>query len=182
MSMRRFWFLALAACLAGCGSGNGLQLAKVRGKVLFKGEPIAGGTVVFQPDTSKGTNGPAAVGAIAKDGSFILSTEESGDGAVVGYHKVAITGIDPVPLSAGEKDSEQMTGEEFMMQKSQRSQKKVAKKAEGLTIRARDGSTYKVITPEKLVSPTTSDIVIKVSSSANIKNFTIAENGSVEIE
>ncbi len=182
--MRRFWSVALLACMAGCGSANGLQLAKVRGKVLFKGEPVTGGTVLFEPDTSKGTTGPAAAGSISKDGTFVLSTEESGDGAVVGYHRVAITGIDPVPISAATKDIEQMTGEEFMTAKAQRGQKKEAKtkKADGMTIRTRDGSTYRVITPEKLANPTTSEVVVKVGSSASTRNITISESGSVEIE
>jgi hypothetical protein len=182
--MRRFWFLALAACLAGCGSANGLNLGKVHGKITYKGQPVTGGTILFEPDVSKGTSGPPAVGSIATDGSFALSTEESGDGAIVGFHKVAITGIDPKPLSGSEKDLESMSGQEIMALKSQHGQKKARKNKEdeGPTIRAKDGSTYRVITPEKLLDPKTSDLAIKVTKSPSTRNISILESGAVEIE
>ncbi len=77
-------------------AGNGLNLAKVSGKVMYKGQPVKNGTVFFMPDEAKGTVGPPAVGSITSDGSYVMSTETAGDGAIVGHHKVGITGVEPV--------------------------------------------------------------------------------------
>ena len=71
----------------------------MRGTVTYKGEPLKYGSISFHPDESKGTQtGPLAMGSINSNGSFILSTEVSGDGAIVGLHKVAILGLDPTPI------------------------------------------------------------------------------------
>src|SRR5438094_9539253 len=80
----------LLAGLLGCGADNGLTLGRVRGTVTYEGQPVTYGQVMFVPDDSKGTNGPAAMSMINRDGSFDMSTEEAGDGVVVGQHKVAI--------------------------------------------------------------------------------------------
>lgn len=181
--MKHFWCLALAAGLAGCGSGNGLNLGKVHGKISYKGQPITGGTILFEPDTSKGTSGPPALESISTDGTFALSTEVSGDGAIVGFHKVAITGIDPKPLSVGSQDLEKLSGQEVMALKSQHSQRRSKKQEEeGLVFRAKDGVNYRIITPKKLLDPKTSDVIVKVAKSPSTRNITILENGSVEIE
>ena len=87
----------LAACpltlSVGCSSDNGLNLARVRGKVTFKGEPVKKGTVFFFPDSSKGTVGPSGVGGIT-DGSYVASTEYGDDGVIVGSHKVGLSGLE----------------------------------------------------------------------------------------
>ena len=85
----------------GCSSDNGLNLAKVRGKVTYKGEPVKNGTVFFMPDDSKGTVGPPAVGTITANGTFIMSTESAGDGVIVGSHKIGITGVEEKPVGSG---------------------------------------------------------------------------------
>ena len=56
------------------------------------------------------------------------------------------------------------------------------KKYEGPTFRARDGSLYKILTPEKLTNPETSSVSIKVARGSNRKNITIHDDGSVVIE
>src|SRR5690606_162016 len=80
-----------------CGPDNGLNLARVRGTVTLEGEPIKNGTVMFEPDESKGTTGPLAIGTILADGTFVLSSQSVGDGAVVGFHRVGILGLDETP-------------------------------------------------------------------------------------
>jgi hypothetical protein len=91
--------LVLLTCW-GCGSDNG-QFAgttiPVKGKVSFKGKPLSGGEIVFEPDSA----GREAHGEIKSDGSFELTTFKQGDGAVPGTHRVAVTGTskkDGVPL------------------------------------------------------------------------------------
>src|SRR5271156_6808303 len=94
--------IAAVMALAGCGPGHGMTLGRVQGKVTYKGEPVKYGTVSFVADTSKGTNGPIAMGNIKDDGSYVLSTSDAGDGAVVGHHKISVVGLDPTPIP-GEK-------------------------------------------------------------------------------
>src|SRR5262245_45440638 len=91
--------LAAAAALAGCSPGHGLTLGRVQGKVSYKGEPVKLGTVFFVPDASKGTDGPPAMATLKDDGTYILSTDSAGDGALVGHHKVGVVGLDPTPIN-----------------------------------------------------------------------------------
>jgi hypothetical protein len=80
-------YVALAAA-GGCGRKGGLETAPVSGKVTFKGKAIPNGTVMFVP-----SEGPAATGEISSDGSYRLTTYTTGDGAVLGKHKVSITAL-----------------------------------------------------------------------------------------
>jgi hypothetical protein len=68
--------------LAGCG---GLRLGKVSGRVTVGGKPVPSGVVMFYPEA-----GPTAVGEIRPDGTYTLTTQKPGDGAVVGSHRVTI--------------------------------------------------------------------------------------------
>ncbi|MHB1559555.1 MAG: hypothetical protein ACYC61_19075 [Isosphaeraceae bacterium] len=80
---------------AGCGSAGGESAAKtlipVKGKVTYKGNPLTKGRVKFEPDGF----GRNAYGKIQADGTFTLTTDKEGDGAVAGHHRVAVieTGI-----------------------------------------------------------------------------------------
>ena len=83
--------LLASLSLIGCGSGTVesqklLQPVPVKGSVLFKGKPLAGGSIRFEPVDG----GREAAGAIGPDGSFSLSTFQNHDGAVVGLHRVGI--------------------------------------------------------------------------------------------
>ncbi len=96
-----FRFICGVACatlttLAGCGSGD-FPVAKVTGKVLCEGQPVAGCAVYFEPLRVGGSDVSAIVGkpgfAFTKDdGTFTISTSEVGaeDGAVVGMHRVRV--------------------------------------------------------------------------------------------
>jgi hypothetical protein len=70
------------------------QLAPVKGKVLYRGRPLQGGTIVFVPDASRGTHGSLAVADIQADGSFVLRTNDV-LGAVPGHHRVTISWMQP---------------------------------------------------------------------------------------
>jgi hypothetical protein len=182
MRGRYFWLaLAIAAGLTGCGPGNGLTLGKVRGKITYKGQPVTYGMVTFAPDESKGTQGPLALGTIATDGTYIMSTEQSGDGAIVGSHKVGIIGLDPTPIATEASVDPEENPKGFMEAKAksihpQKNQPKTA------TFRTKDGKTYKVVTPEKLMNPENSGLIVKVASGQNLLDITIEDNGSVTIE
>jgi len=101
--MRFATCMALAACalctLAGCGADNGLTMGRVSGLVTFKGDPVEFGDILFVPDGSKGNKGVPAMGKIDKDGRYTMSTQESGDGVIAGFHKVGVRVLDPEPVS-----------------------------------------------------------------------------------
>lgn len=82
---------------AGCG---GRGLGKVNGRVTVDGKPVPNGTIMFYPEGAQG-----AVGSIAADGSYTLTTRKPGDGATIGKHKVAIHATNVGPGSMQEPKS-----------------------------------------------------------------------------
>ncbi|MBT5018400.1 MAG: hypothetical protein HON04_06600 [Planctomicrobium sp.] len=85
--------ILICATLVGCGGGpsDAPTLAPASGKVLIDGKPVAGLSVAFYPDGSKGTKGPMSVAETSEDGSFRLTTAGSRSGAVIGSHKVVVS-------------------------------------------------------------------------------------------
>ena len=65
-------FVTLLA-LAGCGGSKSSDLV-VRGQVLYRGEPVSGGLIVFAPDAERGSNGPLVTAILNQDGSFTVSS------------------------------------------------------------------------------------------------------------
>lgn len=91
--------------LLGCSS-DGPEMAHVSGTVKYRGEPVTQGQVVFYP-----SGGRPASGIIEPDGTYRLTTFDSGDGALVGTHRVTITayeviGGSPPPTSFEEEVQE----------------------------------------------------------------------------
>jgi len=74
-----------AVLITGCQSE--WELVPVHGQVLFRGQPLAFGSVMFQPEG----NGPLARGAIESDGTFVLSTLSTADGVRPGNCRVRVT-------------------------------------------------------------------------------------------
>ncbi len=86
------WIASLTAPLlcviTGCG-GTGLpSTAKVDGVLKYKGQPLAFYQVDFAPEDK---NQRPAAAITDEDGKFVLGTNQPGDGAVVGKHRVAVT-------------------------------------------------------------------------------------------
>ena len=81
----------LGAC-SGCGTSAGARadLIPVKGKVTYKGQPLAQGSVTFESDDS----GKRATGKLQADGTFVMSTYTAGDGVAAGDHSVIISGVD----------------------------------------------------------------------------------------
>jgi hypothetical protein len=84
--------LAAALLAPGCSTSSAEPptgaTVPVRGVVTYKGKPLSRGTVVFEPDS-----GREAHGEIRADGSFVLTTFVTDDGATPGTHRVAVTGL-----------------------------------------------------------------------------------------
>jgi hypothetical protein len=176
--------LSVAALVLSIGcSGNGLNLAKVRGKVTYKGQPIKNGTVFFMPDDTKGTIGPPAVGSITSDGSYIMSTESSGDGVIVGSHKVGITGMEEHPISSSPAPTPETDPAGYMKAKAKDAalaRSAVAPKEE-VIFTDRGGVKWRFVIPKKLTNPQESGIIAKVERGSNTMNFDIDGSGNVTI-
>jgi len=80
--------LAIGVVVSGCSKKSGMETAPVSGKVTYRGKAVPTGTVMFVPGA-----GPAATGEIGADGSYKLTTYATGDGAVIGTHKVTVTAL-----------------------------------------------------------------------------------------
>lgn len=68
----------------GCGSDS--NIASVSGIVTFEGEPLEGATVMFFPESGRGS-----IGLTRTDGSYVLAYTATTKGAVIGTHKVTIS-------------------------------------------------------------------------------------------
>ena len=80
-----FLFLSLGfPGFAGCGS-NRPPLGKVEGTVLFDGEPIKSGTIIFAVAGTRDAYGIIVDGAIRN-----VTTFDEGDGAPVGEAQIAV--------------------------------------------------------------------------------------------
>ncbi len=92
---KRLWSMLTAAFglgifLAGCGGVAGRPpLGRVSGKVTYNGQPVTTGSVIFTPSKSD-NGGHIATGPIGSDGSYSLTTFDTGDGAVIGQHVVTV--------------------------------------------------------------------------------------------
>jgi hypothetical protein len=96
MIVRRYGRLAAAVALCfgsiGCSGAAGRPpLAKVSGTVTHNGKPVTTGSVVFTPiGDSQSGSARIATGQIESDGSYTLTTYDTGDGAVLGQHIVTV--------------------------------------------------------------------------------------------
>lgn len=90
INRRQLAFFALALfVVSGCGGDGRNKRYKVSGKVTYKGQPLANGTIQFYPEKASADN-PGASGVIT-DGYYTLSaTGAEGDGAYPGAYLVAI--------------------------------------------------------------------------------------------
>jgi hypothetical protein len=85
--------LGLLFQLGGCSSydRNMPKLGKVRGKVSYQGKPVSTGRVVFTPVSGKaGDSGQGASGEIDTNGTYEMTTFNTGDGAILGQHIVTV--------------------------------------------------------------------------------------------
>ncbi len=81
--------------LAGCGGGvNRDATYAVKGKIIYKGSPVAQANVMFVPE-----NGRPASGTSDDQGEFTLTTYSNNDGAQSGEHQVLITKLEPASPS-----------------------------------------------------------------------------------
>ena len=85
-SLLAFLFLPLA----GCGEAAP-RIAEAEGVVLINNKPAEDIAVEFAPDPAKDTRGPVSSAITDSNGRFRLKTHKGQDGAVVGWHRVALS-------------------------------------------------------------------------------------------
>jgi hypothetical protein len=76
--------------LPGCGQSS---LAPVHGRVTCHGKPVPQAGIIFSPVPKEATDrqaGKAAAGSTDANGRFVITTYKSGDGALIGKHRVSI--------------------------------------------------------------------------------------------
>lgn len=85
------WLLLAACCLTGCSKGPTAATVPVAGTVTFKGQPLEGAEVIFEP---KVMDGKRASGRTDASGVFHLRTYLGGtntaDGAELGEYEVSV--------------------------------------------------------------------------------------------
>ena len=80
-----FAVLGFGIAVAGCGNPAGL--VPVSGKVLYHGEPAAGSVVYFHRERKAGdADLPIPFGVVEDDGSFNLTSDNLGYGALPGMY------------------------------------------------------------------------------------------------
>jgi len=94
--------IILLNLVSGCESGPE-GLARVRGKISYKGVPLSAGTIVFTPDALRGTTGSMARSEIRADGTYVLQTN-SLPGATVGWHRVTVMAMESAPVIGADRD------------------------------------------------------------------------------
>src|SRR5262245_42547255 len=186
----RTWMGVVAACaLVGCGPDNGLTMGRVSGVVTYKGDPVEFGEVLFVPDSSKGNKGVVSMGSIQKDGRYTMSTQESGDGVIAGYHKVGIRVLDPEPVAKAdvpEVDANAEVGQDGMKGRiAQRkaisqSLRKNRAKADAPTV-SFNGRTYRFLLPKKMADPESSGISVEIFTGSNRVDFAFDKDGGVKV-
>jgi hypothetical protein len=77
--------LLLVGICVGCSDGKP-EIVPVSGQVLLDGKPLTFGFIRFAPTEG----GRLSMGRIDENGHFRLTCYESGDGAIVGTHRIAV--------------------------------------------------------------------------------------------
>lgn len=98
-NLMRYWnfpaTILFGFCVAGCsGAGDGTVFYSLSGTVTLDGQPVKSGDLSFEPDASKGNQGPGIL-ADVQEGRF---TTPSGYGTVGGPHRIRLS---PKPLESG---------------------------------------------------------------------------------
>ena len=100
--------LASFALISGCGVEK-FPIRPAKGKVVCNGQPVTIGSVSFTPvgEPNAVETGKPASGMLDKDGTFVLTTNDRFDGAIVGKHNVRYFGPEggDEETSSGSDDS-----------------------------------------------------------------------------
>lgn len=96
--------IAVWALFAGCGRGDGLERAAVKGRVTVAGQPLAKGRILFRPLPP--TQGPT-VSTLVSEGGYELAEK---DGPVVGRQRVEVEAELPLGFAIDDEAAFAKTG------------------------------------------------------------------------
>ena len=82
--------LVLPACAPSQSTGDVMKTVSASGKLTLNGTPLEFYQVMFFP-----TDGRPAAGITDAEGKFVLGTNITADGAMVGSHRVAVNWVGP---------------------------------------------------------------------------------------
>ncbi|WP_010586772.1 hypothetical protein [Schlesneria paludicola] len=82
--------VVLAINTGGCGKSGRPVLVPAIGEVMFKGEPLTAGSIIFFPDKSVDYQNDRPSSLLQVNGSFIMKTYPFGDGVSPGKYKVCL--------------------------------------------------------------------------------------------
>ncbi|HKB00597.1 MAG TPA: hypothetical protein VKD90_00195 [Gemmataceae bacterium] len=80
---------AVVSALAGCGGKVDPNATVVRGQILYRGDPVAGGMIVLAPNPDRGASGAPITAVLQEDGSFTL-TAADGKPVAPGWYRIAV--------------------------------------------------------------------------------------------
>jgi hypothetical protein len=103
----QFGLAALIAAVVvstGCGRDGLPNMVPIRGEVVVDGQPLAQGQVVYLPKDP--AHGRQANGPIKPDGTFVLTTQKGGDGAMHGEYDIVVFGYGTNPGKAARSRAE----------------------------------------------------------------------------
>jgi hypothetical protein len=141
--------LSFAWTAGGCGDDLKPRY-RVSGKVTYKGQPLAKGTISFSPVDQAGEGAYGEVVA----GSYRLTTYTPGDGAVPGRYRVSIASAEAVTPPAAFDTNPNATPEAAV---------------------ARAQRTAKHNIPVKYASPDASGLTAEVKATSNTLNFELVD-------
>jgi hypothetical protein len=154
MMPRGPWVCVCVATLLlapGCGKSDRPVMGSVEGVVTYAGQPLAGATVSFIPETA----GDRAAGGTTDDsGRYRLTTFDPNDGAIVGKYRVTVTKREE---AAAVKVPEGLSG------------------AAAEEMQERANAVGKPLVPEKYFRPESSGLTAEVKPGSNTLDFALDE-------
>jgi hypothetical protein len=92
------WLSWLCSCVVsglviGCGGGE--QLVPVEGNALVDGQPLATGSLSFEPDANKGNTSQAKPAGLVENGKYKVFTAGK-PGAPLGWYKITAVAEEPI--------------------------------------------------------------------------------------
>ncbi len=100
--------IVLAAVgITGCGGDSLPNLVPIEGEVLYNGEPLTEGTVIYLPAQPGGRQ---ATGPIGPKGQFTLMTLKKNDGVMRGDYQIAIYAYEPHPGEPMSREEREAAG------------------------------------------------------------------------
>jgi hypothetical protein len=82
-------FAPLLFGLLGCSAGTPTPAPIVRGTVTFQGRPLAGGIIVFAPDSQRGSTVPMRQLTLDSQGAFVFGVDGIAP-LIAGWYRIAI--------------------------------------------------------------------------------------------